>query len=573
MAQIYKTWQQNLEDLTTPTVHETNYNLSSPSGQTTTEQAPATPSTRQDPGAANVPLTPQPGQFQAPTSGKIELGGYTPQQPLGGDYSKLFAPVQKQVQTGYDTLGKAVQGFNESAGKFPGLFDDNTQNLVRRAVNSGDENAKTVVQGYLSQSYQAPALDQAALDSITKSMGGFQTQGRALDTVGGLRDLLRQQSPGLTPGEQRFEAQRTWQDPNYQGQADAVQKQMAQFYQDFLRAQGQAGAIGEQQKKNTADLAAATKGYLESQGKDIYGKWTDKVKKAQDENARIQAAVEKARKGDLSALEAIPASERAGGWTPEGFNTKEAQHLKEAKAKQAEVLAQFQDLQGIPNLEPGVNSKGRTVMRFPKDWFEQNKGKYSADQIKALKARALERDRALQQAGFSPLREAPQEWQTNGGFDGVQPYLERGQYADVLPMYFGEAYQEPGIGNFLSADLVNPTEANFAIPHDVERYNRIQDLLGAAPFQAGTPYQGPHVTGDAYGFQLAEYQAMRDQAAKIQAAIDAFKQAGGTEFQPYDTPWGQQHQRLVQPGETPPIDPALLAKVLGNDWGQWSGDY
>jgi hypothetical protein len=123
--------------------------------------------------------------------------------------------------------------------------------------------------------YAGPTnLNQDALDYILKNIGTFSSfmnpEGgpRDLTSGYGAQELQKLGEYGMTPGELRFNAKYMLQSPEYQSAASQTQRDLVKLYQDFLRTQGEAGAIAESrtsQEKAISDEAKKRIAALEAQ--------------------------------------------------------------------------------------------------------------------------------------------------------------------------------------------------------------------------------------------------------------------------------------------------------------------
>lgn len=531
MSSIYKTWEQHLQDLTSPEVHATAYESGSPSGQPQ-EQAP-TPQ-QQTTATLDTPLTPAPGSYAAPGSGQIEGIGstYTPSAEATGVYKDLFKPVSSELGTQVGALGGAVGAFNQQAKPY-GTFGGEQQGVLESALQGGSSSPDwKTSQGWLAGAYTAPKLDQGALDTIAQSLrGSLGPEGKALDTSAGARELLTRSHSDLTPGEGRFEAPRVAADAGYQAGAEGLQTDIAKFWGDYLKAQGQAGAIGEKGASSAKDLQTKATGFLTGKEDTLKAGWGGKAKEAEAQQKTIQDALTSARStGDWRQLQNIPESARSG-WNPSDFGTPDVLLREEGLKARADVMAKYPDIKDVPVMERGTNSKGKEAYRFPDAWFEANKGKYTAEQMKALKAQVRKRDLELEATGFSPVKEAPLELRYNNA-EGteVDPQFEVGKYSNVLPEWFGSDWTPANPADyvgFAGGSPMTPTAENVAPQGEIDYYNTIQSLLNDPRTISNVlPYKA-QVTGDTKGYQDDNAASMGDQQASIQKAIQDYLAAGG----------------------------------------------
>jgi len=481
-------------------------------GESVSTNAPApqdTSSYQTPPPAWTPPTTPQ-QEYQAPESGQISLEPWSPSYQITGTYAKLFNPLQSQLSQQSQYLGGLVGNFNQAVGTQPTVASVPGVMEAGIAAAPGTE-ARQRAQGYLQQAYTGPqGISATDLEQVTKAWPTFLSQGRALDQPQGVAELYKVLSPSLTPGELRYEAGRTYKDPEYLKAAELTQQDISKFYGDLLRTQGEATALAKERANQAASVASEAQNYL-TQGRGALEQGAQqKVGEAAAREADIQSAYNKYKQeGTLESLQAIPEQYRPGVTPNEYYTTPGRNLLSEAQAAQQAIMDKYPDLKDVPLLERSDVG----AAKFPTEWWDANQNR--AD-IAEVKRQAKARQKELEKAGFSP-----KVWA-----EGKTPTYD---YSTVMPLYYGDQFQPVDTTQYIQrnaavnapAGEVSPEQAvsQFLTDPEVERYNAILGLLGSEPIVNDPNYQGSMVKGDLNAYLAAEQQRMKDAQNSIDANI------------------------------------------------------
>jgi len=196
--------------------------------------------------------------------------------------------------------------------------------------------------------------------------------------------------------------------------------------------------------------------------------------------AGIEAEVAKRNAESTAALARMKDALSTGQGLEEFVDVPETEYSKqltEAKSKLAEIMAKYPTVAQFPVLGrtfahhssylagPGEPVGGTDI----RDWVgvDPATGKTRAltdAEIQALQNRQYELERLYMPGGW-------------GG--SAAPAGPEGEYAQVLPLYFGEAYEPSSLEGYVTLDEGNQANlGNTASDEDIQRLDWIADLLG-----------------------------------------------------------------------------------------------
>ena len=626
MAQIYKTFEENLNDLTTPQPRETTYSTGGTQPTAVAGVSDTAPATTAQTADQNTTPTyqSQPTQsYDAPTTGRVELPSYNPTE-IQGAFANLFNPVQQKIKTGYGALGGATQEFNTGVGASRNWAGIGGEGILDKALTSGAQPDLDAARGLYNASYTGPTgLSQDALNEAYGAYSTAKPGGKGLTSASTVQALMTGNDAykRLTRGEVRNEAGEVWKNPEFMGTASSIQKELQDYYGNLQRVQGEAGALAGKRKGEEADIAqqAATSLGTRYSGKEaeLGGKVTAAQKMEDDQKAALQAFYGMDAKDMGSWNEQLGALSKVPGldFNPEQFRTDPVKKLDEGLKIRGQIMAKYPELEGIPLMERSNNSKGKETWRFPADWFAANESKYTKQQMADLKNLARLRNIELVQAGFSSnLEQVPEGMSTKGsakktpldevhGVDletdiplvgdipdpidvvksvvqnifpftkgnlpGVNtPYFDVGQYGQVLPLY---NYNDWNPTEFETS--VNRVEGSMLDPwsvasnEDYDYLNAIRQIRDEATLENQPDYVAPKVTANMDQY-LGSQKSDLDQRARL--IQDAYMQKYGEPAfmqgnQPYLPPGSTE---LLKPGvDQVKIDPRVYAYIMGNKQG------
>lgn len=495
MPQEYRTEQEWAELMAQPSGSpglQTDFGLGG-SAATAAPAGASTPQTATAPhenlpsnaGASGTAAPGAPVSFagsQKPVAQEFNLHSYTSRE---SPYSDLFTPISKGLGEAYQGLEKEAGGFSEAAGEHRTFESAGGPAAFETAFRpEASEAQKGQAKSLIQAKYEGPSgFSPDDLSYLQNQLKGLQDQGRSLTSVGGVRDLVRQRTPGLTGGELSFEAKGLLEDPLYRQAAQGLQEDIG-GYEAALSGAGQvaqdyARARGGEEEAIAAKSKAIPQGKLDQLDALLGQRVTDQ---SAEEAALEQMYQDFLSTGDIGKLSGF---KEGAGDVAAIQGDQDVQTKARAEAKQAELDAQFADLKDIPFMTPQVTSHGRGVVSLPDEWYQANKGKYSKDQMDALKARVLERQQAYEQAGFQPGIQSHAA--TDSGMNRLLGTEGPGEFSAYKPTYdFGaeldtmaplpenlRSYVHREGGNTLSKESVASGEERFI-------YNRASELLDLA---------------------------------------------------------------------------------------------
>jgi hypothetical protein len=481
-------------------------------------------------GGSSQGTTAQPstgGQTTPQTSAPVQT--ITPGR-TGNIYERLFNPVQTAAKADTGSLTSQYQGFQTKAGPSRTYESTGAQQSLQGAiapppqVGTSDyqkyQDNFNAAKGYLGAQYTGPkGLSEAApqdWNALSEALNRLYSTSSALGTGRGLEDYVAQAVPGLTTGERAFEAQALMKDPNFKSQLGSAQKAAADLKAQQAAQVSQAEAFAQQRAGEESAIAQKSKDYLGGQ----------KAGFITAEQAKVDAAL-----AQQKAVQDAYAKFQAGGATPDAAMTSGIPYTEfdnradAAKRIWADTMSQFDDIKDVPLMTLAIDSQGREQYVFPGGW--KDNGIYAAGtkgaQAHQIRKRAMERQKALEAAGFSPGNK--QMKLPKGAKNYIKAPL--GEYAAYNPLYFGEAgkYSPADLREFASFDEgTTPTYQNQASPEELDRFNRILELLGQneqqlqAPQNDAEAYRQAQIGIDTAGYTDAEKQALNRVSEALKAA-------------------------------------------------------
>ncbi len=506
---------------------------------TTTAPAPA-------PAPAQLGTTPAPKTTTAAAAAPKPLGGYTAPAPLavtpgpsgskptiqirpyGGSTEGGAAGVLRRLREGLQKIPGQLQEsatkFTEAAGPYRTWEGIGGRETIAGALRpaAGTLEDLEPARALVGARYEGPeGLDLEDLATLQEATGELQARAAGLESVGGLESALAEETVGLTPGELAFEATRMRENPQFREEALGARQDVARLEAELARASGEAGGIAGARRAQEEDIAGQARGQLTGEEEAITGDLARRMAEAEARDEGIIDAYTRFQEtGDLGALEEIQTLEGAlQGFTPEEFRTEARQLTEEGLAEREAIMGKYQDLSDVPLLTLQTTSKGRETLGFPEEWYQEAKKKYSKDELEGIRARATERQKELEAAGFAGGK------YSKGRYTSVLPEetvgARGGKYGLVLPLYFGEDYQLPDVRTYTGLDIgVRPSRENLSSEEQRGVYNRVQDLLGQADriAEAGEPYRGASVAAEVKRYLDEEAAELESRKTELTAA-------------------------------------------------------
>jgi hypothetical protein len=546
--------------------------------------------------------------YTAPSSGQISLDQYQPQQ-IEGAFATLFKPVQQNLQAGYGELGGAVTDFNKAIGTPRTWEGIGGEGILDKALQSGAQTSDVdAATSLFNNNYVAPSLDN---DRLTKAAQAYSTanpSGKALTSASNIQALMsgNEDYKHLTRGEVRGEAGNTWRNPAFAGVAQQVQKELQDYYANMNRVLGESQALGTQRTGQETAIREAAKTGLQNRysakEQELAGKVSEK--KAQED--ALMAGYDKFMAGgsDYDTIQEQLAGLQGMGVDTTGFNTESVQKLTSGQQARQAILDKYPELKGIPVMERNTNAHGKETWRFPDEWFNANKDKYTKQQMADLKNLGRLQALELVQAGFSPyveqviegekvLREGdegvvfdnfidyttPQDFGSDLIFGNtnnkiVTPFFAAGQYGQVLPLYGVDDWKPDDLQNYMSLqEGTNLDPWSVASDEDLGYLNAIRGIRGEAELVDQPDYVAPSLKADTQSYQG---QQAADLEQRERLINDFYAQAYGSQYRPWIGPkpyYQADPVLMLTPGQDKlEIDPRSWAWMLGSG-GEGVYDY
>lgn len=467
-------------------------------GAVTSPPPPATEPVTPPPAAGPV-STPTGQTLQDPTPGVGSPYNLEYQQ-TGSLEERLFDPVQAGAETGGQQLQDFASQFMTEAGPERTYQGIGAESQLAGAVEGTTPTG--VGKALVGAQYQGPAgLDPSGVGYMTDLARKLQARQTMLSQGGGLTTAIQQSTPGLTPGESRFQAESMFGE----GFRDVVPEQTAgvQQFQGALDTETQAALnYAAQRTAQEQAIGQQSREYLAGRGETVSGDIQTSLEAAQAENTareniweQIRASGQRPGEGfeDIVGLLG-QAQERgaidfagAGGGGEEG--APDVANLlsgiygqgESAQARQAEIMAKYPELAGIAPLGQDFSGSGRGTLTYTAEGPEGQTQDYRSLYDPGTRGELTQRQRELEKE-FDPMR------------------LARGQEAPGAafnPLYGGEGFEGPDVKEYLGFDPgIRPSRENVSSEEQRSQINNINEMLGKLdriseaqnPFQAAMIY-------------------------------------------------------------------------------------
>lgn len=484
----------------------------------------------------------------APAPQTLKSYSYGENPGISESFKGLFEPLTSEIGKDTSNLTGAEGTFEQAAGPHRTFESVGGKNTISGALEATAKPEQTqAAKDLVGAQYSGPQnLDQVTMDAIQQSMGGLQERGNALNKGGGLQDLIEQQQKGLTPGEARFTAQKVGAMPEYQQARRAAQQDIGQLGANVQEGTQSAADYATQRGQEEDQISQAAKGILQGEQSSILGSLDPRVQETQTHDAAVQKAYDDfIATGDINTLlTELPAGEDPSQ-IQEIMNDPTAALGKEAQTKQAEIQGQFADIKDVPMMENQITSHGLTVLGFPKEWYDQFKKGKTPQQLEDVRKRAVARQQAFEQSGFSPGVTSGDRGVGLGATGTMSGKFATGgtpgKYEGVDSLYFGggqDPFQTIDPKSYIQ-NVSGPqaSRANMATDQERQRFNAASGILGIADRieQSDNPHEKQKLIaeGDRYMADMQDYVKGRTDLVesqkkgfytKMQAARKAFKQ-------------------------------------------------
>lgn len=431
-----------------------------------------------------------PGQAQESRS-KASLRGYSSVPDTGGPFGGLFAPVKNTLASVSKDLDAEQGKFDAAAGPrrdFTGIGGPGILDAAFQETATPDDVSKA--RGLMSSEYQGPlGFDQASVENLRESLYGAKEDAQAAQGAEGASFFTGLAYPGMTTGEKRAEGIRDVKTPEYKQSVRDLSSQVDQGLSGLQQRERAASAFAAGRKQDEEAIAKAAQGIATDRQAGALGAIDARVAAMAAEDQALQDAYDRfVASGSLADLEAIPGDQ--------GEIIRQSQDYQDATASQGlfdSVMAKFSDLQDVPLMERQISTHGKAILGFPKEWYEANKGRYTPAQMASLKERAIDRQRELEEAGFSA--------ESRGGVGGKGVLAtDPGQYAAFNPLYGDiEGVAPQDLRSYFGLDIgTGANRQNQATDQERFTANRAAEILGQLEMidENTTPYEASRIAGE-----------------------------------------------------------------------------
>lgn len=526
MAEALKTYSEFFDQLGQPPGSPD----SGASVVSTPNQAPAGASTPSTPNQG----TPVPAAGAAPSPAPTaapEIQPPSQHAPAARSRSALLTPLNATAAQGRSNLATAIQQFQSAAGPTGErtFASAGGPGALETAIGGG---AQEPAQSLINARYSGPtSLDPAALERLNSYFAQNQGLTGALQSAGGVQELVRQRTSGLTAGQRALEARNALASPEYRQQAAAAQNEFRNLEATTGSAQTAASDLATQRSAEENAIRQGALDYLTGQGQAVIQGVESRFAPLAAEEQKIADAYARFKStGTLEDLSALGTTANRPDLAQ--FNTARRQESVAADQARAAIMAKYPALANVPLLELGKTKKGRETLFLPADYQDQlrKEGK-TKSQIKAIQEQARVRQRELESQFGVGTAQRP----GNQALGNVNQ--KPGQFADVAPLLpipksAINAYPYAGLPEYTPEDIRpylgltiggEKTVANQATDAERARYNAIQSLLGAPDrLESNVPYVAPELSANLQGYQANEADKAKQQADAVAAARKAW---------------------------------------------------
>ena len=397
-------------------------------------------------------------------------GPYVADPQVKGVFERLFAPIDKGQAAQQESLGGITSAFSTAAGprrSYEGIGGEGILEKAIRGTETEIPDFTNQAKALVGAQYTGPqALDQDTTEAISRALGNFQTQ---IGSPAGIRDLIRTQTPGLTPGMVRFEGGRLAQDPGFRERRDAERLELGRIFGKLGASTREAETYAQGRAAEEADIAAKATGYLTGERGEISADLQKKIDEQGASQEKAQAAWNKFyNSGNLAQL--TQAGQATGQPdVGEGFATQNKLNEGLARDELRKITDRYADIKDVPLMQLAATSHGHQNMRFPDEWYAANAAKYTPAQMATMKERSRQRQVELEKTFgtqtplqmFNPIN--------YGGAKTVQELTAQGQ--GLIPDSRLYTSFDPGL---------KPSRGNVSSVQQREQFNRINDILDEA---------------------------------------------------------------------------------------------
>jgi hypothetical protein len=385
-------------------------------------------------------------------------------------------PLQSGAAQAQRRIADIGRSFYALAGPQRSFESTGAASKLSEAVHGGpgiDE-----ARAFVNAQYQGPKeLDQAAIQDVYRAFDALRPASQSLTGVG-LQSLIGQAVPGLSPGEARMEAGRLSRDPLFRAQAQETSQEVQRAYDALISQEKQAREYARSRSEQEKAIADQSRSFLEDTRRQVTDDLDRAVLAAQERNAALERAMAPfLASGSLEDLRSIPAELR--DFDPEAFATPDRARLAEAKAAWDEIMSRY-GLSFQPGFgpDPGLTPQGR----------EEARTEPYMDELNAL---------------FSP----------------GTALIDRGKYADLLPLHWGVgAWQPADLREYIQwSPGVSPSRENVSSEEQRNIVNRINEILDVADRLAGSdmPYLADQISANIEGFLADEAKALEARRGQL----------------------------------------------------------
>lgn len=406
-----------------------------------------------------------------------QLGGVFQGASSGPTAQRILQPLASGASSAQSQLSDIGRNFYSLAGPQRSFESVGGTGKLQGTLQTGQgiDEAKALV----GAQYQGPTeLDQMALQDVYRAFDTLRPAAQSLSGGGGLQSLVGQAIPGLSPGEARFEAGRLSRDPEFRSQANQTSQEIQRAYDALVSSESQARGYASDRAAAEKSIAEQSRGFLEGQRESTLKDIDASVASAQERNTAVERAMTPfSQSGSLDDLRAIP--QETLGFDPEAFATPDRARLAEAQTAWDDIMKRYNvDYQPGLGPDPGITARGE----------EERRGGPMMEELNAL---------------FSP------------GTDIV----ERGKYADVLPLHWGEgAWQPADLREYINwSPGVSPSRENVSTEDQRNIINRVNEIMDVAErlAQSDMPYLADQISGNVDKFLEDEAKALDERRGRL----------------------------------------------------------
>ncbi len=482
------------------------------------------------------------GDTTAPAGGLSTTAPSAPRRPLGT--GTTLSGLGERAERISSDLGGLVSRFREEAGPSRS-FGAEQEETLRGAIGGGGDFDDAL--GLTMARYGGPAgLDEGDLAGFEYDLGQVGAITDPLARGRGLVEFEQQRTPGLTPGEARFEAERRFEDVI--PEAITLGRRARMGLGDVMREREEAAAFAAERGEEERGIREAAREFVAGEEARRIGELEERAA-AENQRAQDIAAAWRALQEtqDIGSIYDVADPETQAEL--DRFIVGARERENEAQQVWDSIMGdpRFDAIKDIPVGRLKISPDGKERVYVEVDgkeypllsimWAREIPPGWTAQDAYRLGA-LLEERQAEMELQFSPVTSRTQnlenfvlsETRELGSSLDLERLAEqgyRGTFADVMPLYSEDLLMSPRPGAAPLERFVEYTEApeatisTAATEAEAAELNRVYDLLGRGQDFTRRERAAPGLSVTAEGREAYNQQEVERYLGMLDALRDA----------------------------------------------------